>query len=301
MIIFRALPLSLSVFLRFLLIAPFLAIAILCYFVVAGLFAVIFGFISPPLAFLLIFAIVSASWVIPTMVGSRLALQSLGETPSITYGNLLMPSVMYGLIEAIVYGLTWGIVIGGVLLMTPVDFNDIIRYMQTEGTHQVEGVGPLLIAGVFLLTGMGYVVVRSLLLVPLAAAAIGRDPDGSFYTPLKNFGTGLVPLLVLSGLSVVIYYAAPIIAVLIVSLFTDGFNLSFSLSETAWLSGAVWGVVGVTYAIMLLGLSLQCAGAALVYMKLRGQAAERTVEEVPRMAEQDVRELWKSRMPGGRD
>ena len=301
MIILRALPLSLSVFLRFLLIAPFLAIAIFCYSLVGGLLAVILGLISPPLAFLLFAAIVSASWVIPTMVGTRLALQSLGETPSISYGNLLMPSIMYGLIEAIVYGLTWGIVIGGVLLMTPVDFNDIIRYMQTEGTHQVEGVGPLLIAGVFLLTGMGYVVVRSLLLVPLAAAAIGRDPDGSFYTPLKNFGAGLVPLLFLSGVSVALYYAAPIIAVLSVSWFIDGFSPTLSVGKTAWLTGEFWAIVAVTYAVMLLGLSLQCAGAALVYMKLREQTAERTVEEVPRMSEQDVRDLWKSRMPGGGD
>ncbi|MEJ6401324.1 hypothetical protein [Yoonia sp. 2307UL14-13] len=309
MVFFRAIPFSLNVFIRFLPIAPFLAIVMFCYMIVAWVVSLILGLISPPLALLVIFGVALAAAVVPAMVGIRLALQSRGVTPAVTYGELLLPSIMYGVIEAVLNCVLVAVVLCIFVLLAPIGFGDVFRLLQTGNLdilENVTGVDPVLVGGAYFAISAGYLVIRCLLLVPLGAAAIGRDPDGSFYTPLKNFGAGFWPLMLLSILSAILMYFSVFIAVFVVSLFADAMSFAELMvamdaaNDGFWFSGIpaiVWGVIAVTYAVTLLGFALQCAGAALVWLQLADGPGPDGSVAVPRIAEDDLRDLRKSRMP----
>lgn len=318
MLVLRALPFSFSILWRMLLVLPFVAIfAVICW--VVSLFMIMFfAVISPVVAIVLMIVVsivtFSSVSILPTLVGMRLALESQGVQPKNTYGRLVLPTFGYGLIEGLLVVLV--IVAFAFVLASgsPLTFNDI--FMDPNGFSESD-VAPILTENpsLFLIGFLGVFIaiaaIRAALLGPLAGASVGCDPDGQPHTPLYGFGSRFLSLLIVvivawSGLFVSGFVIAALAGALgLEAEFQAMLLQSEMLIYTYDFSQLTWGVglwIAFTILIWVWAQSYQAAGAAMAYLDKTVVCKAIVVEQtqVAKMSDDDLRNLWKSRMPAGK-
>ena len=329
MLILRSIPFSFAILWRMALVMPFVVLALAVFsamFVIWFLTSMLFFpsvalmiittvLLFPMAAFLVTLAVMSAMMsVVPTMVGARLGLQARGVIVKDGYGKMVLPALGYGLFESLLGIILMSAGFGLFLLMSPLSLADLSQ-LADEDSQQViveafAGSAQYALP-IILGVSMIMIAVRALLLVPLAGASIGQDANGSMHTPFMGAGTRYLSVLcvvILAG--VASFFIAPFLAFAgeviglgdaqLTALETAGAGEDFTLSSI-W----TWQL-GVLFALAILSwiwiFCLQCAVAVLAYLDKKDEYDEiRNAEvEVKRMAAEEVRGLWKERMPPGR-
>ena len=303
---FRSILFSFAIFWRMLLVLPFLLIAILVLGIVIGIVGVLLILIFPPLGILVAGAAGYAlSSLLTIMVGTRMGLQARGITPRNGVGGLVLPSMGYGLIEMMATLVMVAICGAAWVLLSPLSLQEMLnlfqRYAPEFALMQVEQQSPVPSWVFFLALGFVGSLVRAVLLVPLTGASVGRDPDGRAHTPFWGAGTALLPLFLLVVLSTLITsFAGPVIATVF---------LGTSLNAQQFNPGDFDGIpmttvlifIGIIVLSWIWAICLQCAGGALAYLRITSDAEIFADEpHAPPMDREELRNLWKSRMPPGR-
>lgn len=319
----HTIPLSLSILWRFALTFPVLLIGLFLYGALGALIGLLVGLILPGSAFIAGFLVSASSGVIPVMVGARFGFQSKLIRPSVGYRKLVIPAVIYGSAEAVAIGLILAPVVGLAVVQVAPDLVELTEAAEspaldwlTSAGASVSVAGLAVMASVFIVASAA----RASLLVPLAAASLGRDPDDMPYTPFRNFGSGFWPLFGLVVISYVAMLALYVLAFLAISLVVGTTALESGIQEISDMADGtvplrpVWPVILLFVSFTLIGiwgLSLQCAGAVQTYLKLRGHPNETHTAEKPprggpsatptspnsdpRMSAQELRAMRKSR------
>ena len=101
MTLLAAFPFSFAILWRYILVFPFLLLAMAVFAFLFGLLAFVLALVSPAIAIMLVIGLGLASTVFPVIVGMRLGLQAKEIKPRNSYFGLLLPAIGYGLIEAI--------------------------------------------------------------------------------------------------------------------------------------------------------------------------------------------------------
>ncbi len=315
---------SLSILWRYLLTFPFLLIGLFLFGFAGGLVGALIGFIIPGASVLATTLVSTTSSMIPILVGARLGFQARHIRPSIGLRKLIVPALAYGVAEMVAIFLLLAPAFWLALLYFAPALADLADDASLSVDASLSAVGPGLMLAVGGLVALCVAVasgVRACLLVPVASAAIGRDPDDRPYTPFRNFGAAFWPLFVTVALS---YVAA-------LFLYIATFAAFFFLIPSGALEAELreidemvqgtrtfqppWTVIALVIcyiAISLWTLSLQCAGAVLAYLGLRtspqplqpdtdpGPAAPQPpVQSGARMSAEELRALRKSRQKGG--
>lgn len=311
MLILKAFALSFVILVPRLLIVPLLVIAYVLASIVLGVVFVLLFFVSPPLAFIVTVLLSLAFATIPMMIGCRLGLGVRRHKITGSYGDLILPGIIYGGIEAL--GLLVIAVAGAAVFVALSPGFGVPEIQALIATGDEQALAAALEAGgqmAIVILVLGFVAVaalRAALLVPMTGAAAGRDAGGQLHTPLTGFGKGVVPLTVLVVLS---YAALPALlygGMQLVTLFAGPGALDAALFniERADQSG-IWSGIGATELMMIFGgwvcwlwiFCLQCAGGVLRFEREQGHAvvhrAEAQAEQ--RITPDDARALWKSRM-----
>ncbi len=328
MLVLRAIPFSFAILWRMTIVLPFVGLALAVFsvmFVIWFLTSLIFFpsialiimslFAYFPVAgFLVLFAVMSAMMsVVPTMVGTRLGLQARGVIVRDGYGKMVLPALGYGLFESLLGIILISAGFALFLLVSPLTLADLSMLTETSSEQEIFDVfsGSGRIAWpVIILVALVIAAVRALLLVPLAGASIGRDANGSMHTPFMGAGTSFLSVFVVVLLaSCSSYFVAPLVAFVaeligyvdaqIGVLKTTGKTGFEDISLATWQGWALLTLI-VLYWIWI--FSLQCAVAVLAYLQKQEAYEEiRNAEvAVKRMAAEEVRGLWKERMPPGR-
>ncbi|MCG3268698.1 hypothetical protein [Yoonia sp. I 8.24] len=298
MLAVRSFFFSFSILWRLCLVAPFLVIILAVYGLIGVLFLSIITSIFPLVG---IAVILAASFAIsssfPIMVGARLGFQAKYEPARYGYGRMFMFSLIYGFCEALVVMMIGGIAIGGVYA-SGVNFA-----MAADIESFFEGTAGAIVSlsTVFVISGL-----RSVMLVPMAGAALGRDSNGQPHTPFFEAGARGLSLWVIALLSMLL---GPLILVAIgifagladnevLARFFESYDRSgFAHTRFSW---EVVGVIAATCVVSLWTFSWQAAAGVLVYLDKRDA---HNAEDVVVHSEDDraaARDLWKDRMPPGR-
>ncbi len=269
----------------------------------------------PMAAFLVMLAVMSAMMsVVPTMVGARLGLQARGIIVKDGYGKMVLPALGYGLFESLLGIILMSTGFGLFLLISPLSLSDLSQLAEEESQiamiEAFSGSGeyawPIILA-----ISMIMIAVRALLLVPITGASIGKDANGIMHTPFMGAGTRFLSVLcvvILAG--VASFCIAPFLALVgeIIGFGDaqiDALKSANKDIDTAMPSISTWQL-WVLLALAILSwiwiFCLQCAVAVLAYLDKKREYEEiRNAEvEVKRMAAEEVRGLWKERMPPGR-
>ena len=101
MLALQAIPLSLSILCRYVMVFPVLVIGLFLYGFLGGLLGFLIGLILPAASIIILFAISASSGIIPVMVGTRFGFASMQIMPSTGYRKLILPAIVYGAAEAI--------------------------------------------------------------------------------------------------------------------------------------------------------------------------------------------------------
>ncbi|MGJ8622610.1 MAG: hypothetical protein ACSHW1_07520 [Yoonia sp.] len=322
MLILKAFPFSFAILWRYILVLPLLLITLALFGVVAFICAFIFGLFDPFLALLFVMAFAVASSIIPVMVGTRVGLQAKEMRPTNSYLGLMKPGLIYGFFEGFCLLAILAASIALILATTSLRVDDFMALGATGDAmiaNYIFGANPLIVGACFVIGGVLTVSLRAALLVPMAAASVGFDPDGRSHTPFFGVGGAFwtnVVLVILSYVGSGLVF--PLVAFALAPFGITGrfmFNLATMgpLDEASDLlalgvDGAVF--LALTLVLTLWFLSLQCAGAVLyfdgerkAYRNARGEK-EKEIKEVlekPPMPETDLRELMRSRMPKKND
>ena len=283
MIVFKSIPLSFSIFIRFVAVMPIFLMAMIAYFAVVAVMAYVLGYVSFLLPALLWFGAGLAIVVVPTLIGCRIGLGTKGVVPRNTDGQLLWPALGYGLLIAV--------------------FGSAVSYL---AGYLLRTLGP---APIHWMAIVPYIVAifQAALLVPLASASVGRDPGRRDHTPLSHFGAGLIPLMFLAVFGAIVIAFAPAVAAQIAAALGMGdlvgggaasIRRALRLLDPSQLRVSAIAMLVLALVGQLWLLCLQCAGATLVYMDLaaRGSTGP-TADPVP---EVDFRALRQSRMSNRR-
>lgn len=317
MLFAQAFPLSFSIFWRLAMVMPFMLIGLMIYALVGLLLGFLAGFLIPALSFIVTFLIMASSAVIPTLIGTRLGLQAKEIRPSIKIWGLVVPAMVYGVVEGISMTLVMGLMIALSLLVTSPDISLLNEATDLMGQYLDPSLalpGFVALVAVFL----SMCSIRASLLVPITSASIGRDPDGLTYTPFRHFRASFGPLFALTVLS----YVGMVIlhAILIVLILVSGYALTLQADMQELYNMAygrapirfIWSPVVLFAIYTLIGVwtySLQCAGGVLGYLKLMdGSDATPTparprpqptpppvAKSGPKMSSDELRALRKSR------
>lgn len=312
MTLLKAIPLSFAIFWRMLIMTPLLAALLAALAAAVGVVGFIFAFFMP-FTFMLLYGMF---WtlvlsVIPILLAARTGLTLLGQKPLIGAGNLTKPAALYGLIIAVFTLL--------MLFLTTIAFGlqvklPLAEFAALSDTAKGQMALVALATNEFILmrtllvaTCISSVFFASLMM-PLAAASIGRDINGHRHTPLAGFGVGVMPIFALIVIGQMISFLSS--DAFLWGIAQLGLSASFDaaladlnlmaqgLIDPAW--NHWFGVVIALYLILSLWLlSLQCAGAALVFADQAAQTDFIVPETAPkpRMAPKEARALWQSRMP----
>lgn len=311
MMILRAITLSLAILLPRIFLVP--VFFILYAFAGLGISIVvaILSMISPFIAIIVAVLLGLSLAMIPMMIGMRLGFSARRHTVTGTYSGLVLPSMIYGLIEGI--GFLLITVIASVIFTvfsSESSFAELGSSLASGNVDVIEGAlesGDTTAFVLFFLSLIAISALRAALLVPLAGAAAGRDANGQFHTPLVGFGTGFVPLTILVCLS---YLALPLLvmaAFSIPALFgqgtavdsvignIDSFDQGGGLSSIGWTEVLVLAAAWIGWIWIF---CLQCAGGVLYFLRAHSEFADHQIRTpaVPHMAQEDTRALWKSRM-----
>ncbi|SLN64368.1 hypothetical protein [Ruegeria meonggei] len=318
MLAIQAIPLSLSILWRYVMVFPVLVIGLFLYGFLGGLLGFVIGLIIPAASVILMIAISASSGIIPVMVGTRFGFASQQIMPSAGYKKLILPSIVYGATEALAVA----------VLLVPTTGLLAITVMPDVTDLTGEGVADLLngsfgasLSGLSIVAVVAICAIRASILVPIASASLGRDPDDRAYTPFRHFGESfwyLFALVLLSYVGIAVIYTVISLALAFSSFGTviaDGLiELAEMIEGTApW--RAIWPVIAVIALYIVIGfwaLSVQCAGGVLVYLRLRDTApahpaavqpdprntSKATSQSGPLMNAEDLRALRKSREQG---
>lgn len=320
MYILRAFPFSFAILWRFALVFPILFLVLLIYGALAIFLGFVFGLVSPALAFLIAAGFGMAASVLPAMVGMRVGLQARGVQPRTSYVGLIVPAVGYGLFEGFCLMIVVAAAVGIMLAAIPIGFLGMLE-LSAQGNdvlfaRLLAENAPITLA-VVAAASLWMIAIRTALLVPLAGASVGRDPSGRAHTPFYGFGSGFWSILIL----VILSYAGTALITPALLYITDLSGLSDVVSAAfVQISTAVSErdvtAIGMEFLLMFLAwsllflwvYSLQCAGAALVYLRykesydLDREDYRKSFQEpiAPVMPKTDMRELVRSRMPQNR-
>ena len=326
MTLLRAIPFSLAVLWRLVLVFPFMIIGLIMFGIIAGFFIFIMAFIAPVLAVVLAVAFGVAATVLPVIIGSRLGLQAKESSVRNTYFGLLLPAVGYGLFEVFCMLLITGAAAVVYFMATPLTLDDLGRLGamdQTALLEQLMSVNPAITLSLLWVTGVMIIGLRAALLMPLAGASIGADPGGRPHTPFYGFGRDFLSMLILVAISYMLSSFAIPISAAICYLLGFGENLTTALAQLEAdpglgaidLLGLETGVfIGLSLLFYIWAFSLQSAGGVLAFMNQVEEIADkqsafdmsmdehlqsistRTAQPERPIQSQDVMELVRSRM-----
>ena len=320
MIFFRAFPLSLAILWRYAITLPVLFVGLLVFGLNAVILTLIAGLLSPLAGVMVMLAFGVGASVIPVMVALRVGLQSYNIKPRNSFFMLAKPAIGYGFFEAAVMLAMLAVAAGVFLLVTPLSPQDLLS-LGSGGTEALLEV--LLNLNAALTFGsMGVIfllaiALRAALLVPFTGASVGKDPTGRTHTPFYGFGMSFVPIFLLVIVSQIGLAATGPIVVAIMMAIGMGDTLVEKFDIISASSGipdfSIFGpellvATALVLLFVLFFFSLQCAGPVLVYMderRLVGDSRDAFHEKMaaeeearrPQMADVDLRELVRSRMP----
>lgn len=315
----QAFPMSFSIFWRLALVMPVLLIGLFIYGFIGGLLGLLIGLLFPVMSFFITFLVSASSAVIPALFGTRYGLHSMDIPPSNGIKGLIFPALAYGAVEGIGATLVIGLSLGLLLLFSSSDFAQLADSAELAPQFlEPAFFAPILV--VLLICLLGICAIRACLLVPIASASVGRDPDGMKYTPFRHFGSAFGPLfalVILSYVGMIIIYCGIMIAI-----FATG-TVETLAAETQELTNMIngrvdirplWTLIWLTVIYILVGFwafSVQCAGGVLGYLKLGDgrsktdaslniQASQKPspppiAKSGPKMSNEDLRALRKSR------
>jgi hypothetical protein len=315
--ILRSFLFSFAILWRFVLALPILALILVCYGLLALALGFVLGFVSPILAVLVGISVGLASSVIPVMVGTRVGLQAGGVRPRNSYASLILPSIGYGLFEGFCIMLILAISLGVITLATPMSFLELLRLSEMDGdvifARLLAENAPVTLS-VVAVASFWTVALRTAFLVPFAGASVGLDPSGQAHTPFFGFGSRFWSIMIL----VIISYVGTVLVVPVVGISAvylgfgdtltaagDQIENAISRTDWGWLGAESFIVVGVWLVLVLWFFSLQCAGAALAFLRFKeAHDLERDADikkhdeliEAP-MIKTDMGALVRSRMP----
>lgn len=317
MIILRALPFSLSILWRYLLVFPFLLIAFAIFGLVALFLVVIFGFVSPLLGILIAMSFSIAFSIVPAMIGTRLGLQSYQLKPRNSYFGLLVPALGYGVLEGIFVLVLLAAGIASFVLLTPLEVDQLVQMGRVESTQfftELLALNPQLTLAMTAVGILAIFSLRAALLVPLAGASIGEDANGRGHTPFYGMGQGFWQLLVLVILSYVA--SALVVPFVFYILFYFGYaELIEATSEQIAIMNDFDDFLEIAFELgvfvamcvffYLWAFSLQCAGGVLAYMRGVGRAQNNRLLSEPELAKvleqpvdkAELKAMRRSRMP----
>ena len=322
MIFLRAFPFSFDILWRFAIVLPLLLIGIVMVAVLAVMATFFFGLISPLIGLLIVLGFGLMATVLPVLVGLRLGLQAKRVRIRNTYLGLLLPAVGYGALEAISVLMIFALLAGGFLLASPLTFDELMRLAQLDPSFVQTRMAETNPALFYSAIGLGLLLMLSLrtaLLVPLAGASIGRDPNGYPHTPFYGFGSGFFSLLAIVIFAYVAgYFVIPVAVLICISLGmgNDLERLANQIEFTGDYTVAAdfWPIALTFFAITLVMylwlFSLQCAGAVLIFKRFVDKEEARKdafVKQVDQdlaaqtpdpMRDEDMMNLIRSRMPG---
>ena len=317
MYILRAFPFSFAILWRYALVFPIVFVVLAIYGGIAVLLALLLGLASPALAALVAMSFGLAASVIPAMVGTRLGLQARGVRPRNNYIGLMGPAIGYGLFEGFCLLIVFAVSLGVLLFSVSVSFPDMLK-LAAQGNdvlfaRLLEANAPATLA-VIGVASLWMISIRAALLVPFAGASIDKDPNGKPHTPFYGFGSGFWSILIL----VILSYAGMALIGPVVGLIAGWAGYGDVLTaaaaqvtdaatdrEVAAIGVEFFIAFGVFSLISLWIYSLQCAGAALVFLRHK-QAYDMEFETYqdgqqkdldPIMPKTDMRALLQSRMP----
>jgi hypothetical protein len=318
----RAFPFSLSITWRYLLVLPVLIVVLAVFVLMSFLFAYAFGLFSPFIGVLFAFAFGVASGVVPVMAGMRVGLQSYQVRPRNGFLGLIVPAVGYGFLEGLCILVLMALGFGAFVLLTPLSPQALLTTASTDEAISVVGMleaNSGIAITLFVIIACLAICLRTALLVPLAGASVGADPDGRRHTPFYGFGDGFGSILALVLVSSIGLSIAMPLAVYLVGLFgvIDGLTATFAEIRSAEEPEGIRAIlrfgtdglilIGVWMLISLFFFSLQCAGAVLAFMR-HVDAMKPAVQEVapveeeekepePQVDHTDLLALMRSRMP----
>lgn len=310
MLFLRAIPFSFAILWRLVLVLPFMVLALIVFGIIGLVFFFALALILPELAVLMVTVVLfAATSVIPTMVGTRLGLQARGVQAQNSYGGLFLPAIGYGLFEGLIGLIVILVGLGVVVVTSPITLSELGNILQTQPDAAIDAIlagNPVTGLVVMMLVGVLFMGMRAALLVPMAAASIGRDPNGSRHTPFMGFGARILSLfsLVLLGYAISTFLLPVLFGTALLFGQGDALGATLDQIESGQASGAMAGLVFIALSVLfwLWAFSLQCAGATLAYLERQGISEIFAEEEAAtqRMDTEDLRNLWKSRMPPGR-
>ena len=326
MTLLRAIPFSLAVLWRMVLVFPFMIIGLIMFGILVAFFMFIAAFISPFLSVIIAMAFGVSASVLPVMIGARLGLQAKGSGVRNSYLGLLLPAVGYGLFEAFCVLLIIVAAAGVYFLATPLtvqDLGQLIRMDETVLLEQLMSVSPAITLSLLWVGGVLVIGLRAALLMPLAGASVGADPSGRPHTPFYGIGRDFLSMLILVAIAYIL--SGLTIPIVIAICYMLGFGESLAAIfmqleaapslETLNLFGLETAVfIGLTLIFYLWVFSLQSAGGVLVYMNqvqeiadqqnafdmsmdehLQTMTSDAPLSDRP-MQSEDVMELIRSRM-----
>jgi hypothetical protein len=314
----RAFPFSFSILWRYALVLPILLLVLIVYGLMAAIMAFVLGFVSPAFAVLVAISFGLASSVIPAMVGTRLGLQARGLKPRISYLGLMVPAIGYGLFEGFCVLMVLAVSLGAIIVSTPLSVPEMLQLGAVGDevlfARLLEVNAPITLA-VTAVAGFWIIAIRTALLVPFAGASVGMDPDGRAHTPFYGFGRGFWSILILVIISYLGTALIPLILIGIAPLLGFGEVITAATGQIAQIEtrggytrlGVETLILFCLWLFMVLWFfSLQCAGAALVFLrhKERFDLERRDINDSldeqlsePPMPKTDMRALVRSRMP----
>lgn len=326
MTLLRAIPFSLAVLWRMVLVFPFLIIALIMFGIIAAFFMFVIAFVSPVLSIIVAMAFAVSASVLPIIVGARLGLQARQSSVRNSFLGLLLPAIGYGLFEVFCLLLIVAGAAAVYFFATPLTLEDLGRFAGMDDTmvlEQLMALDPAVTLSVLWVGGVLIIGLRAALLMPFAGASVGADPGGRPHTPFYGFGRDFLSLLFVVTIAYILSAFAIPIAIALCYLLGYGESLTAAIAqlETAQgldalnVLGLETGVfIGLSLLFYIWAISLQSAGGVVSYMdEARAVADQQNAFDMSMddhlqkissaapqparpMQSQDVMELIRSRM-----
>lgn len=301
MTIFRAIPVSLAILWRFLLVFPFVVLAIVLCAMIAFFPTLLFTYVSPLFGVGMLISFIIASSVVPAMVGTRLGLTAYQVKTRNSYLGLMIPAIGYGILEGVCTLIMFGLAVASFVYVTPLSLDDLSQMAASDTAELVASLMAanaglaiaLIVFGAFAIASM-----RAALLVPFAGASVGRDPNGQLHTAFLGFGCGFFSMLILVAASyalmlgavpIVIYGLAELGHAEMMSVVYERFLLINNLQDFANIVLELLVFASLCLFVYLMAFSIQCAGAVVIFLQLI-----RNVDTGHKMSDKEVAMLSKS-------
>ena len=279
------------------------------------------GFLFPALSLFATFLIMASSSVFPTLIGTRMGLQTKGMQARTKFWGLFLPAVIYGAVEGVSITLILGLMMAFSLVVISPDILQQNQFTNLASQYlDISWATPAVLG--LIAVFLSVCSIRASLLVPITSASIGRDPDGLPYTPFRHFRASFGPLFALtifSYVGMIILHAALIMLIVptgIAQMLQADLAELGNMTTGAGPIRPIWSLIVLLIVYMLIGtwaFSLQCAGGVLGYLKLKEDASAShpaapsgpekqptpaDANSGPKLSQDDLRALRKSRQMG---